>query len=97
MVFQMVSDNLWKVCEPEPASQEEQALEARQKEALQLEKEREKVWSACSHKHSCCQTSCTESTLSDAAQANRALSMPFFGLSHAEACDTMCFVAVHLP
>lgn len=61
MVFQMVSDNLWKLSEPEPASQEEQALEARQKEALQLEKDREKVFLACSLIRFCCQANCTQS------------------------------------
>lgn len=44
MVIQTVSENLWKLYQPEPASEEEQALEAKQKEALQLEKEREKVF-----------------------------------------------------
>ena len=57
MVLQTVVDNLWKLYPPEPASEEEQALEAKQKEALQLEKDREKVLSACSHMHSCCQAS----------------------------------------
>lgn len=50
MVFQTVKDNLWKLYPPEPASEEEQALEAKEKEAQQLEKDREKVLSA-SHMH----------------------------------------------
>ena len=66
MVFQMVQNNLWSVYPPEPASEEEQALEDRQKEALQLKKAQEKVLPACPHisshtikptvcKHSLCQ------------------------------------------
>lgn len=39
----MVVDNLWKLYPPEPASEEEQALENKQKEAADLEKAREKV------------------------------------------------------
>ena len=42
-VLQTIKDNLWSVYEPEPASEEEMALEAKQKEAVQLEKAREKV------------------------------------------------------
>ena len=53
MVFQTVLENLWKLYPPEPASEEEQALEAKQKEALQLEKEREKVLSLPVHNHAC--------------------------------------------
>lgn len=39
----MVVDNLWKLYPPEPASEEEQALENKQKEAADLEKAQEKV------------------------------------------------------
>ena len=41
--FQMVVDNLWKLYPPEPASEEEQALESKQKQAADLEKARDKV------------------------------------------------------
>lgn len=43
VVSQMIQDNLWSLYPPAPATEEELALELRQKEMQQLEKAREKV------------------------------------------------------
>ena len=42
----MIKNNLWNEYPPEPASEEELDLENKQKQAMQLEKAREKVCSA---------------------------------------------------